>query len=318
MMHVRGVFLTGVVFLMRLRAAWGADISAPSQPEKGPGGQEYVYKAVKMSDYGAGDTQYWIFEPDATTTKKAPVIVFCHGWSAMDPNSYRPWINHLVKRGNIVIYPRYQAALSTPPVKFTPNTVTALKDALTELDKPGHAKPDLDRVATLGHSFGGVVCANLAAIAEKEGLPKFKAVMPCEPGTGLFGAGVFEDYSKIPADTLMLCVAGEDDLIVRDIDARKFFTQSSTVPAANKNLIVMLTDKHGFPNSTANHFAPSAIGTGSPLQTYGMWKWFDALTDAAFYGKNRTYALGDTPEQRYMGKWSDGELVKEPQIITKP
>lgn len=48
---------------------------------------------------------------------------------------------------------------------------------------------------------------------------------------------------------------------------------------------------------------------------YGLWKLFDGLTDAAFFGKNRQYALGNTPEMRYMGKWSDGVPVKELKVV---
>ena len=50
------------------------------------------------------------------------------------------------------------------------------------------------------------------------------------------------------------------------------------------------------------------------LDYFGYWKWFDALIDAAFFGRNRGIALGDTPEQRFMGKWSDGNPVTEPEV----
>ncbi|OPZ57207.1 MAG: hypothetical protein BWY87_01673 [Deltaproteobacteria bacterium ADurb.Bin510] len=46
------------------------------------------------------------------------------------------------------------------------------------------------------------------------------------------------------------------------------------------------------------------------LDYYCFWKLFDALCDAAFYGLSREYALGDTPEQRFMGLWSDGRPVR--------
>ena len=41
-------------------------------------------------------------------------------------------------------------------------------------------------------------------------------------------------------------------------------------------------------------------------------------TDAAFHGRNRKYALGDTAEQRFMGKWSDGTPVKELVVTKEP
>jgi len=33
---------------------------------------------------------------------------------------------------------------------------------------------------------------------------------------------------------------------------------------------------------------------------------------------NREYALGDTPEQRFMGNWSDGTAVKELMVTDTP
>jgi pimeloyl-ACP methyl ester carboxylesterase len=66
---------------------------------------------------------------------------------------------------------------------------------------------------------------------------------------------------------------------------------------------------------------PDLGGAGRTLDAldfYGTWKLFDGLTDAAFYGKNRNYALGGTPEQRFMGTWSDGTAVKELVITEHP
>ena len=54
------------------------------------------------------------------------------------------------------------------------------------------------------------------------------------------------------------------------------------------------------------------------LDYFGTWKLFDALCDAAFTGKNREYALGNTPQQRFMGLWSDGTPVKELKVTDKP
>ena len=51
------------------------------------------------------------------------------------------------------------------------------------------------------------------------------------------------------------------------------------------------------------------------LDWYGTWKLFDGLTDAAFYNRNRQYALGATPEQTGMGQWSDGTPVKPIKVL---
>jgi hypothetical protein len=49
-----------------------------------------------------------------------------------------------------------------------------------------------------------------------------------------------------------------------------------------------------------------------------LWKLFDGLADAAFFGRNREYALGNTPQQRFMGFWSDGTAVKELIVTDRP
>jgi len=158
--------------------------------------------------------------------------------------------------------------------------------------------------------MGGMLSANLAAIAEREGLPKFKAVMPVEPGGP---RDTLEDCSKIPAGTLLLCVAGEDDSLVGDKTARKILDSATAVEKENRNMLTVHTDYHGEPPLVADHFAPVDKNLNA-LSWYGFWKCFDALCDAAFEGKNRKYCLGDTPEQRFMGKWSDGKPVKEAKV----
>jgi dienelactone hydrolase len=284
----------------------------PLQPETGPGGREYSHERVIESSGGWGGEQYWLFEPDGPKPDKAPVVVFNHGWAGMLPRFYRRWIEHIVKRGNIVVFPRYQRSILTPSERFTPNMVAAVKAALEELESGEHVRPDLDRVAAVGHSMGGALSANLAAVAAREGLRAFKAVMCVEPGMG--PRNVIEDFAQIPAGTLLLGVVGEDDDYVTEEMAVKILTGAIRVRREDKNLITVLTDRHGSPALSADHFAPTDRNVNA-LSWYGFWKWFDALCDAAFYGKNREYALGNTPGQRFMGTWSDGRAVREARIM---
>src|SRR5262249_50015459 len=130
----------------------------PLQPASGPGGKQYAYSAVTKNHYGNAGHEYWIFEPDSPKPATAPLIVFLHGWGGMNPLYYGAWIDHLVKRGNVVVYPRYQANLLTPIKEFTPNTIGAIKDAIERLQtEPGHVKVDLKKFAAVGHSVGGLL-----------------------------------------------------------------------------------------------------------------------------------------------------------------
>lgn len=68
------------------------------------------------------------------------------------------------------------------------------------------------------------------------------------------------------------------------------------------------------PGGESTNVLISAARAIDALDFYGTWKLFDGLCDAAFYGVHREYALGNTPQQRFMGKWSDGTPVKELQV----
>jgi acetyl esterase/lipase len=312
----------------------------PVQAADGPGGVKASHAAVIKTSYGEGGTQYWLYEPDQPKPATAPVIVFIHGWSAMNPAIYGAWIDHIVKRGNIVVFPRYQSTILTPPHNFTPNVIASIQDAIKRLkNDPGHVRPELDHVAAVGHSVGGLLVANVCALASESGLPPIRAVMSTEPGRTTTNQGdtfvELADMKKIPAETLLLAVAGDRDTLVGKTDALRIFRESVMVSPENKNFVLVVSDAHGTPSLIASHLAPvapdldydtsqgSAIRRPLPrvrgvmidaMDYYCFWKLFDGLCDAAFYGTDRQYALGNTPEQRYMGRWSDGTAVKELQI----
>ncbi|HEX6649582.1 MAG TPA: alpha/beta hydrolase, partial [Pyrinomonadaceae bacterium] len=175
----------------------------PLQPDSGPGGKQSPHASVIKNRYDKGGQEYWIYEPDSPKPRSAPVIVFLHGWGGMNPLYYGAWLDHLVKRGNIVIYPRYQQNLLTPIGDFTPNTIHAVKDAIDRLKtEPGHVTADLSRFATVGHSLGGVLAANVAALASESGLPRVSAVMSVEPGITEPPINVpLADLKKLPPET---------------------------------------------------------------------------------------------------------------------
>jgi len=311
--------LAGALLWPTLGAAQVAVPTPPGQPEKGPGGAEYAHARVEQGHFGNGDTEYWAFTPADPRPRSAPVTVFCHGWLAMQPYVYEAWIAHLVRRGSIVIYPRYQTGARTPARFFTDNAAAAVKDALVRLKGMGPVRPEPERLAVVGHSAGGVIAANLAASWEPLGLPRPRAVMCVEParspqGDELWGVPL-ADYGAIAADTLLLCLAGADDRLAGAKLAEQIIKGAALVPPANKSLLIAPTDRHGAPELVADHTFPTSRLRSSvslnALDWYACWKLYDGLTDAAFSGKNREYALGNTPQQRFMGFWSDGTPVKE-------
>lgn len=311
------------------RSQGQTDATPPGQPATGPGGADYSHKSVVSHSYGSGVNEYWIYEPAEPKPPTAPLVIFLHGWGGMEPAIYGAWIEHIAKRGNIVVFPVYQTEFRERPKEILPNAITALKAALKELNSGAHVKADLTRVAVVGHSAGGDLTGDLAAIAATNGLPQPKAAMLVEAARGkemATGRNIplipVEDFSKIPASTLMLVVVGDADTIAGDTDAKDFFKTASAVPPEHKDFIIVHSDSHGTPALNATHFAPVANEkmpqSIDALDYYAYWKLFDALSDCAFYKKNCNAALGNTPAQKFMGKWSDGTPVKELTIVKNP
>jgi acetyl esterase/lipase len=304
----------------------------PLQPVSGPGGSDYNYGNVTVNSFGVGEDQYWIFEPSSPKPSSAPVIVFLHGWGITTPAVYRAWINHLVRDGNIVIYPRYQKDLSTPSDHFTPNSIRAVKEAIEQLQTGDHVKPQLNNFAIVGHSAGGLLSVNMAALASSQGIPQPKAVFAVEPGKSRSSADttgpILENLSKIPSDTLLLTMAGDKDNWVGQEDAINIIKETTNVPLHNKDFILMRSDYNGYPPVVADHLAPLAFEVPvaknnislfvDAADYYGTWKLFDGLYQTAFYDNNTEYALGNTSQQRYMGLWSDNKPVNQLFITNNP
>lgn len=305
--------------------------AAPTQPATGPGGSEATFPEVIATRVGDRPDGAWIFEPgsapDSPATDPMPLVIFMHGFSAIDPNDYQAWIDHIVKRGAIVIYPDYQSfnPLDLDPRQFMANALAGIRGSLEVLGGPGHAPIDLDSVAVLGHSAGGILATNYAAIAAGEGLPVPGVLFAVEPGgcTGCQGGWdrisiPLEDLGQIPDTTRAIILVGEQDNIVGDLAARTIFSQLTSIPIEHRDYIVIRSDDHGEPNLKADHLMPLAGERLEPnaLDWYGPWKLFDALSTCAFTGDLCDRALGNTEFQTFMGRWSDGTPIT-PAVVTK-
>ena len=341
-MPVRSCKFLGLLFaagaLVCATGACAAPPMPPPQPAHGPGGADYAHARVIAREVRAGAQGWWLFTPADPPLARAPVVVFCHGWGALDPSHYRAWIDHLVRRCNIVVWPNYQDSLLTPGAQFLPNAIAGVRGAFDELAAgDGGGRADPARVAIVGHSAGALLAAQIAAAAQAQGLPEFRAVMPVEPGDGSRDGRrrvsvPHTDLAPLPARTLLLVVVGADDQRAYESLGLSMYDASTRVPAANKNVLELQSDAHGSPALIANHAAPGGTTDAQPprraalaefehagvvdaLDWYGTWKLFDALCEAAFSGRQRDVALGGGAAQTAMGKWSDGVPVKPMRVL---
>ncbi|MCG3167004.1 MAG: hypothetical protein POELPBGB_02787 [Bacteroidia bacterium] len=314
--------------------------SQPTQPTSGPGGSDYTHSDVTFYNYAANPDGFYLFEPTSPTPDSANVVVFLHGLALVSPHLYGAWINHLVKHGNIVIYPKYQDAnAQVPASEFNANAITGIVNALDTLQLPGHVKPRLQNFAVGGHSYGGLMTANMGILAATSGFPQPKALFSCQGYTDNTTDTRLPNYAVMPADVNLLIVVGDNDAIVGTTFGHFLMDSTINVPTSHKNLITHHSDNHGSPAIGSTHFEPCSrddnydtgesnlfttvcgLGTKTDAVDYFCyWKLFDALMDCAFYGENCNYAFGDTPEQHGMGEWSDGQplvaLTVEPSAET--
>lgn len=307
----------------------------PGQPATGPGGAEYTHQSVAFYDNATTADGYWLFEPADPKPDSAEVVVFMHGYGAYNPMAYGKWIKHLVAKGNIVIYPRYQKNLVWPrPESFPENAAKGIRDALKALEQEGHVRPRTDKVAYIAHSYGGVIISNLGVNWEKYDVPKPASMLLCEPGSGPFKGARLTDYSGLPSDMSMVIVVGEDDYVVGDEFGRLVFQTAVNTP--RRNLVVQRRDRdttgrrwvlasHSEPYSydldfdtgVRNYTSKRVLMTSrlNEVDFNCYWKFGDALMDHTRHGRNEHVAFGNTPEQCFLGCWADGRLMRPMEVI---
>jgi acetyl esterase/lipase len=302
----------------------------PPQPTTGPGSSEALFRGVTAIEQKPPDrflADYWLFVPTdplpGTTSagERLPLVIFVHGYGGTAPDLYLAWIKHLVRRGAVVLYAEYQGATGDE-TGWREALLDDVRAALTTLEREG-VPVDLTRVAVVGHSVGGVLAVDYAASAAGAGLPVPSAVMSVVPScmtseVACLGA----DPSTIPAATRVLLVteADDSDRAVPPAVAR-IWAGLGGVPLENRDVVTLVTDTHARPALLALHTqALSDDPTDPPdaFDWYGTWKWLDALIGCAFAGEWCEYALGNTPEQRFMGEWSDGVPVEEARVTDDP
>jgi dienelactone hydrolase len=306
----------------------------PASPGRGQAEPATPHLAFKRFEIGQGPKSYWIFEPDQPKPDgRAPVVVFLHGWFAVNPGFYGAWIDHLVRDGRIVIFPRYQNDVGTLPQDFLPNALEAIRDALAVLhDGVGHVRPDPARFALIGHSAGANLAAQIAASASDphSDIPLPQALIALMPGEIIPMRE--PSLARIPATTLLLVVVGEEDLVVGDHRGRQIFAEATAVARSRKRFILFRSDRHGYPPLIAEHTSPTGVhprldngegilrslqlslGDVNALDRAGFWRMTDLTLEAAYNGKTLDDVTRDSEQFRHLGFWSDGRKVTPPIV----
>ncbi|MET0369681.1 MAG: alpha/beta hydrolase [Methylobacterium sp.] len=262
-MHLKALRATFAAGLFAVANAAQA-ASPPVQPNDGPGSVGDRKVSIAKRALGRPSAPTFAFYASSPAPEAGrPVAVFLHGWGAVNPQSYGAWIDHLTRQGWLVLFPRFQEVNRTKPSDAPANAAALVKAALGEVADDKEAKPDLSRVAMIGHLAGAPLAMDLAAGAAKEGLPAPKLIFAAVPGgiaSGPKSRGIpLEDLERIAPTTLIVTMVGDKDSRAAEAASRRLLREASAVPAERKLFVRALSDDHGFPALTATLAAPAGI-----------------------------------------------------------
>jgi len=274
----------------------------PQQPAQGPGGRDYTSTEVVKRAVGTASRGTFVFHGTDEPSAPRPVVVFLHSWGAVNPGLYGGWIDHLARKGHLVLFPRFQEVNRSRPADASNLAEDLIQSALAELADDPKAKPDKERVAFIGHSAGVPIALNLAAGTSSGKVPAPKLVFGLMPG-GIASnekeRGILlRDLSAVDPATMIITMSGDRDHLPSDRASRLLLQQASAVPASRKLFMRAPSDDHGYPALTATLASP-----GSPKPDY------DASAIKLPPDPPRD------PKQRNTWRWSADMSLSGPQTI---
>lgn len=231
----------------------------------GGGDNETLTRATSEGPIGKGASGIWIYRPAGTPKD---LVIYLHGQGGpteATPDNHLPWLKHLVSRGSIVLYPRYEMDYEAEPMQFIAN---GIRTAAKRVDLDGLP------VLVIGYSRGGGLAVEYGAVAGAEELPVPDAIMGVFPA-GFGNAKQQVDLTPLPHTTEILFLVGDQDTVV---DTRGAAFTGSRLQAAGfpgENIHLSLVESHG--NFVADHSAPLQT---SPAARAAFWEPADRILDA--------------------------------------
>ena len=284
--------------------------------------------SVQRSGSAANGDQIWYYLP--ATLKygdRAPVVVFLHGFACLYPSLYLSHIEHLVRQGNIVIFPQFQKSTLSGFLReaglgqaadqnvWARRAVDTVAQVLEQLGD----QVQQDEIYLYGHSLGGLIALSWQA---NGGVPVAAVVLShpqvnSQEGIPPFVQGMLKiieipwrDYA--PAITApVIILSGNDDTIATVAQSEDILSLLDNAPS--KVLYVAQKDSYGRPKISPNHGAPLDDIKGLPdhLKFFSISGELDAL-DYRYYfaGLDAVMDGGRDGLVFDMGAWSNGRAVK--------
>src|SRR5262245_36447143 len=228
------------------------------------GKDEGQSKATSEGPIGKGASGVWLYRPAG---KPKDVVVYFHGQGGpkeATPVNHLPWIKHLVDRGSIVVYPRYEMAYEADPMPFIVDGVRAATKKVDVDDLP---------VLAIGYSRGGAIAVEYGAVAGKKDLPVPDWIMSVFPAPYGNQRKVI-DLATLRRFTNLLILVGDRDSVVGTQGAALLGERLQTGNFPGENIQVDQVLSHG--SFAADHFAPMQT---SQAAKDAFWRPADEILD---------------------------------------
>jgi hypothetical protein len=251
------------------------------------------------------------------------VVVYLHGYGVFAPALYDALLRHLARKGHVVVFPVFGGLFDTD--EYEHNARNAVAAALAELEAGTDRTRFNGQLAWVAHSLGGALALRIAA--QPEVAPRLPApggiVLHDPAGSSLAGYDLTpEVLAGIPEDTRLLVIQAEASIGQENSDALTAFTNTSSIPADRKNVLLVHSDAHGAPALVSDHLGVQAgqdlFGVRS-LDAIDWWGYARPTEGALLEVFGRPFAgysafcreAGPVCDAvRDAGRWSDGVPVK--------
>lgn len=308
------------------------------------------YASVRIEALGNGPDRSYIFMPADESVKGLPLVIFLHGWQGTNPKNFGALIDHLVRRGSVVIYPVYQRNANDAPQKVSAIAQKSIQQTIEWLRSQHPGRALTEKALYYGFSMGATMAINLAAGAPGNAMPSASMLLLSAPGDahhvhrGPLGRSILmTSLDQVPASTPVILMSGSEDSTIGVPTALAYWNQIC-VQQRPKNLILWPPASHGKQNLRTTHGMPGApdprydiedidtpltpitlaaqaLFPESPslnvLDFHGQWKVVTAALDSLRDGKPPAqWLFNDSKVLRDLGRFDDGKAYPQAYLET--
>ena len=227
----------------------------------GGGGASHPSKPTVEGPLVSGSKGVWLFRPAGKPNR---MVIFFHGQGGpteTTPANHRNWIDHLVSRGAVVLYPRYETDYSGAVIDATTAGVRTATQRLGPESLP---------VLALGYSRGAALAVEYAAVAGGQHLPVPDAIESVNPVPYGEQAHII-DLRPIRPTTVLAVLVSEKDPHASD-GAGLLLNRLRKAGFPGGQIRLNIARSHG--TFVADHLAPLS---SSPAARAAYWAPTDAL-----------------------------------------